>query len=88
MKELVISVVASIIASVIMWTLSQLYSFGARKKIDYKIMLMRNDISDYLKFLEYKDYELAVLQLQRLLDEIGDLYSYIKPLTYCRKKKS
>ena len=87
MEEIIIGVLASIIASVILWVFSQLYSFNTRKRVAYKIMLMRNDNYDYQKFLQYRDYDLALLQVQRMLDEISDLYSYIKPLTYSRKKK-
>lgn len=50
------------------------------------MILLRNDNYDYQKFLEYKDYDLALAQAQRMLDEISDLYSYIKPLTYSYKK--
>ena len=56
------------------------------KKVEYKLLLLRNDNYDYQKFLEYKDYDLALAQAQRMLDEISDLYSYIKPLTYSYKK--
>lgn len=65
---------------------SQLYSLDTRKKVEYKLLLLRNDNYDYQKFLEYKDYDLALAQAQRMLDEISDLYSYIKPLTYSYKK--
>ena len=70
-----------------MWGVSQLYSFDTRKKVEYRLSLLRNDNYDFQKFLEYKDYDLALSQVQRMLDEIADLYSYIKPLTYFYTKK-
>ena len=85
--EIIIGALASLIASIIWWTASELYSFSTRKKVEYKLMLLRNDNYDYQKYLEYKDYDLALRQVQRMLDEIGDLISYIKLLTYSRKKK-
>lgn len=85
--EIVLSIITSIIASLIMWGFSQLYSFDTRRKVEYKLMLLRNDNYDYQKFLEYKDYDLALTQVQRMLDEVCDLYSYIKLLTYSYKKR-
>lgn len=84
---IVLSIITSIIASLIMWGFSQLYSFDTRRKVEYKLMLLRNDNYDYQKFLEYKDYDLALSQVQRMLDEVCDLYSYIKLLTYSYKKR-
>ena len=85
--EILIGALASLIASIIWWAASELYSFNTRKRVEYKLMLLRNDNYDYQKYLNYKDYNLALHQVQRMLDEIEDLCSYIKLLTYFRKKK-
>lgn len=85
--DILIGALASLIASIIWWAASELYSFNARKRVEYKLMLLRNDNYDYQKYLRYKDYNLALHQVQRMLDEIGDLVSYIKLLTYSHKKK-
>ena len=87
MKEILISVVVSIIASLIWWTLSQLYSLNSRKIINYKLLILRNDNALYEKCLTYEDYDLALNQVERMLDKIGELYEAIKPLTYTPKKR-
>lgn len=86
-ENILLGVLASFIASIIWWGLSALYTFRTREKVEYKLMLLRNDNYDYQKFLDYKDYDLALHQVQRMLDEIEDLYAYIKPLAYFSKKR-
>ena len=85
--DILIGVIASVIASFVWWGLAQLYSFETRKKINYQLILLRLDNYDYEKYLEYQDYDLALRQAQRMLDEIGEIYSAIKPLTYLPKKR-
>ncbi|MGN0807527.1 MAG: hypothetical protein ACI4MN_03650 [Candidatus Coproplasma sp.] len=85
--EILIGVIASLIASFVWWGLAQLYSLDSRKKINYQIMLLRNDNALYEKCLEYKDYNLALIQSQRMLLEIGEIISLIKPWTYFPKKR-
>lgn len=85
--DILIGVIASVIASFVWWGLSQLHSFETRKNINYQLMLLRLDNYDYEKSLEYQDYDLALKQAQRMLDEIGEIYSAIKPLTYLPKKR-
>lgn len=84
---LIIGVSGSLVATVIWWILSQLYSFDTRKRIAVQIILLRNDNYDYQKFLEYKDYDLALVQAQRMLEEIGEFYSLIRKCTYTPTKR-
>lgn len=87
MLEIVISIVVSLIASFIWWILGQLYSFDTRKKINNQLILLRNDNFSYQKFLEQRDYDLSLQQSQRMLDEVGKIFSLIKPLTYSVRKR-
>lgn len=87
MLEIVISIVVSLIASFIWWILGQLYSFDTRKKINNQLILLRNDNFSYQKFLEQRDYDLSLQQCQRMLDEVGEIFSLIKPLTYSIRKR-
>lgn len=87
MKDILIGIIASLIASIIWWLLSQLYLIDTRKKVNYKLMLLRKDNSSYEKYLTYQDYDLALNQVERMLDEIGEIFYSIKPLTYTRKKR-
>lgn len=50
-------------------------------------MLLRNDNALYEKCLEYKDYNLALSQSQRMLVEIGEIIALIKPWTYSPTKR-
>lgn len=84
---LIIGALGSLVATVIWWILSQLYSFDTRKRIAIQIILLRNDNYDYQKFLEYKDYDLALRQAQRMLEEIGEFYSLIRKFTYTPTKR-
>lgn len=54
MQSIIVGVLASVIASLIWWLLTQLYAFDSRRKIDYKLMLLRNDNYDYQKYLSIK----------------------------------
>ncbi|MBP3495726.1 MAG: hypothetical protein J6K52_05900 [Clostridia bacterium] len=85
--EILIGVIGSLIASFVWWGLAQLYSVDSREKINYQLMLLRNDNALYEKCLEYKDYDLALSQSQRMLVEIGEIISLIKPWTYFPKKR-
>lgn len=85
--KLIIGVLGSLVATVIWWILSQLYSFDTRRRIAVQIILLRNDNYDYQKFLEYKDYDLALVQAQRMLEEIGEFYSLIRKCTYTPMKR-
>ena len=85
--EILIGVIGSLIASFVWWGLAQLYAFDSRKKINYQLMLLRNDNALYEKCLEYKDYNLALSQSQRMLVEIGEIIALIKPWTYFPTKR-
>lgn len=50
--EILIGVIGSLIASFVWWGLAQLYAFDSRKKINYQLMLLRNDNALYEKCLE------------------------------------
>lgn len=87
MKDILIGVIASVIASFIWWALGQIYAIDSRKKINVQLMLLRNDNYSYQKFLEQRDYDLALKQCQRMLDEICATFYLIKPLTYFPRKR-
>ena len=87
MKEVLISILISLVASFLWWILGQVYAFDSRKKINIQLMLMRNDNYSYQKFLEQKDYDLALNQCQRILGEVGTIHNLIKPLTYSPRKR-
>ena len=85
--EILIGVIGSLVASFVWWGLGQLYAVDSRKKINYQLIQLRNNNALYEKCLEYKDYNLALSQSQRMLTEIGEIVALIKPLTYTRKKR-
>lgn len=87
MKEVFIGVLASLVASFLWWLLGQVYAIDSRRKINIQLMLLRNDNYSYQKFLEQRDYDLALNQCQRILGEVGEIYSLIKPLTYLPRKR-
>lgn len=87
MKEILISILVSLVASFIWWLLGQAYAFDSRKKINTQLMLLRNDNYSYQKFLEQRDYDLALNQCQRILGEVGEINNLIKPLTYFPRKR-
>lgn len=85
--DILIGILSSLVASVIWWGCAQLYLIETRKKVNYKLMLLRKDNYAYQKYLTYQDYDLALNQAERMLDEIGEIFYSIKPLTYTRKKR-
>lgn len=85
--DIFIGILASLVASIIWWLFSQLYLLETRKIVNYKLMLLRKDNFTYQKYLIYQDYDLALNQAERMLDEIGEIYYSIKPLTYTRNKR-
>ena len=87
MKEVFIGIFASLIASYLWWLLGQVYAIDSRKKINIQLMLLRNDNYSYQKFLEQRDYDLALNQCQRILGEVGEINNLIKPLTYLPRKR-
>lgn len=86
-EDIVIGIIASLIASLVWWVLSQLYSIDTRKKINCQIVLLREYNALYEKCLEYKDYNLALFQSQKMVTAICEITSLIKPLTYSLKKR-
>lgn len=87
MKEVFIGILASLIASCLWWLLGQVYAIDTRKKINIQLMLLRNDNYSYQKFLEQRDYDLALNQCQRILGEVSEINNLIKPLTYFPRKR-
>ena len=87
MKEILISILVSLVASFIWWLLGQVYAIDSRRKINIQLMLLRNDNYSYQKFLEQRDYDLALNQCQRILGEVGEINNLIKPLTYFPRKR-
>lgn len=85
--DILIGILSSLVASIIWWGCAQLYLIETRKKVNYKLMLLRKDNYAYQKYLTYQDYDLALNQAERMLDEIGEIFYSIKPLTYTRKKR-
>jgi len=86
--EILIGISASFVASLIWWFFTQLYSVGARSKINYLLISARDESIAYEKYLQYNDYDNALATSQRIIDKIGEVYMSIKPLTYfCRKKR-
>ena len=59
-----------------------------RKKVNYKLMLLRKDNSSYEKYLTYQDYDLALNQVERMLDEIGEIFYSIKHLHILEKSEN
>lgn len=89
--ETVISVllgaVASLIASLVWWLLSQLYAIDTKKKVNSKIVLLRDVNFSFEKHLQYNNYDLAIEQAGKILEIIDSVCSMIKPLTYSAKKR-
>ena len=86
--DILIGILASLMASIIWWGCSQLYLIETRKKVNYKLMLLRKDNYAYQKYLTYQDYDLALNQAERMLNEIGEIFYSIKPLTILAKNES
>ena len=82
-----IGIASSIIAAFLCWLFTQIYSLNTRKYINYKIIVLRKNNYSYQKFLEYQDYDLALMQVHRMLDIIGEIYASIKVFTYLFRKK-
>ena len=65
---------------------AQLYLIETRKKVNYKLMLLRKDNYAYQKYLTYQDYDLALNQAERMLDEIGEIFYSIKFFGFLMRK--
>ena len=66
---------------------TQLYSVGARSRINLLLIGMRTDNYLFEKALDYKDYNLALDQVERMIRKIEEICSNIKTFTYIRTKK-
>ncbi len=85
--EVLLNIAISIIASLTIWCFLQLYSVGARKKINRLLMIVRDECIAFEKYLKYNDYDNALQMTRRILDKICEVFDTIKPLNYSRKKR-
>ena len=84
--NIISGILSSLIATVLWWIFGLLF-LKTRKKIDVQLALLRKDNHAYQKFLELKDYNLALNQSQRMLNEIGKIYFTLNMFTYRKRKQ-
>ena len=77
----------SFVSALLIWIFSQLYSFGARKKINHLLIIMRDECIAFEKYLKYNDYNNALQMTRRIIDKVYEVFITIKPLTYTRRKR-
>lgn len=87
LTNIIVGVGASVIASFVWFYFTQLYSVGARSRINLLLIGMRTDNYLFEKALDYKDYNLALDQVERMIRKIEEICSNIKTFTYIRTKK-
>ena len=84
--NIIIGVGASLIASLVWWFFLQLYLIGARSRIHSLFILMRDECVAFEKYIQYNDFNNALLMSRRILDKVCEAFYYIRPLTYIRCK--
>lgn len=80
--NIIISLLLSLVSSLIWWGLSQLYNIGAKTQINYLLNNIRLCNYAYEKALNYKDYDLAITNVELMLQYLGDIWKVKRPLTY------
>ena len=76
--DILLNIAISIIASLTIWCFLQLYSVGARKKINRLLMIVRDECIAFEKYLKYNDYDNALQMTRRILDKICEVFDTIK----------
>lgn len=84
--EVLVNIVISIVSSIAIWCFLQLYTIGARKKINLLLIMLRDECVGFEKYLKYNDYDNALQMTRRILDKTCEVFNTIKALTYFRKK--
>lgn len=85
--EILINIGVSIVSSVIIWSWLQLYSIGAREKVNSLLIVLRDESIAFEKYLKYNDYDNALQMTRRMSDKTCKILTSIKKLTYTRKKR-
>lgn len=86
-SEIFINIGISIVASLTIWCFLQLYSVGARRKINHLLIMMRDECIAFEKYVQFNDYDNALQMTRRILDKVCEVFNNIKPLTYISRKK-
>lgn len=86
-ENLLFGAIASIIAAGICAITSQLYSFGAKQKINYYIENAILAFNSFENAIKYGYYDLAIAQVDIVLSDINSINQSIFLLTYFPTKK-
>lgn len=86
-ENILFGAIASIIASVICALVSQIYRFSAKKRIDYCINNAILAFYSFEKAVKYNYYDLAITQVDIVLNELNNINQNIFVLTYFPTKK-
>ena len=86
-EEILLNIAISIVSSIAIWTFLQLYTIGARKKINSLLIVLRDECIAFEKYLKYNDYDNALQMTRRISDKTCEAFNTIKPLTYTKKKR-
>ena len=86
-QEILLNIAISIVSSIAIWSFLQLYTIGARKKINSLLIVLRDECVAFEKYLKYNDYDNALQMTRRVSDKTCEVFNTIKPFTYTRKKR-
>ncbi len=77
----------SFISAFLIWCFSQLYTIGARTKINHLLIIMRDECIAFEKYLNYNDYDNALQMSRRIIDKTYEVFITKKPFTYLSVSK-
>ena len=82
-----LGVMASLVATFIWVLFTKLYDFDGRRNIDYILEMVLNCARQFEYAIEYNEYQVALIQADRMLDLLKEIHTTIKLFTYMAKKK-
>lgn len=86
-ENILLGAIASIIASIVCALVTQLYRFGAKRKIDYCIGNAILAFHSFENAIKYNYYDLAIAQVDIVLNELNNINQNICFFTYFPTKR-
>lgn len=85
--DILIGVIASLVATIIWVIFTQLYDFNSRKNIDFLLALLYDCADNFDSAIEASNNDIAEMQADKIIQYCKEIFESIKFFTYGRKKK-
>ena len=85
--EIIIGILASLVATVIWVVLTQLYDINSRRNIAFLLELLYDCADSFDSAIEFSNYSTAETEAEKILEYCKEILDNIKPLTFLGKKR-